>query len=802
MRLPMRTAAGLLLAAVLAAMLLPGCRAFNPETVVVNHPPQTYVTGSPAEGESGQFHYHMYWQGTDQDGEVVKYVWALTDGTIQDFTTDEDEEDLRFNPAENATTLKIAHWTTKTDSIFDFQIDQGSITSADFTFHIAAIDDRGDYDRTPARLYFLSNALGQPLVTVYSSPVQTPDNVFADYDTIGYGRPFEFTWTGTTPNTRSYTPELLAARDTVPPLDGLYGFKYRLPTDVSCDETSEDCWNPRRYDPAQNRLVSYFGDVDSLTFANDDSGESVSKRRLAQGVHTLLVNTIDVAGVEVRPDLQDLNFVLNYDPETYLLGHPMPHDVNGDGVIEAGEVLDYSQDPFYPDDQHSYPYYEVYNPDGTITTSTFADGDRVPQRSVVHFKAIGWDDNRDLRFADIPGAPDPGFGLKFQARFDAVGYYLGGQYSLFRFNTQYSDTVTSVWDDRTNPAIGSADTASFVVGSFDYNFRMRSVDEHQRRDGTPDVISFYGNFPPAVECVQTVPAGTPSGYPETDCSTTVPTFFCPQDPSVTTVPDHPDWIKLDRTYSDTRTVWFSPITNAVWYEEPNSTNGLYPISGHFYGYDLLLYAEDHVGERLFFPRRSPSDPQTYGNEQDRIFAWRYQIVSHRDSLTNFAREGGGTDDLTQVSATFYADYDQNFDDPLHNGVWRLHVDVFIPDLLQGLGPEFYRNYLAGNPQYAGWTENQIDQAFNLTTMQLGLNTATVIARDATSGVYRPDRCAYVYYSGLRVAQDHDEGCDVDPTAGEAARLRLSDFCLQSEPFTRQYRIKSYSSTGVIYPPEP
>ncbi len=69
---------------ILAATWLFGCRAFDPEAVIVNKPPETYIIGSPAETTGAYFHYHVYWYGTDDDGEVDRFVWALTDTSIQD----------------------------------------------------------------------------------------------------------------------------------------------------------------------------------------------------------------------------------------------------------------------------------------------------------------------------------------------------------------------------------------------------------------------------------------------------------------------------------------------------------------------------------------------------------------------------------------------------------------------------------------------------------------------------------------------------------------------------------------------
>ena len=772
-----RIASWLLVITVLAMVALFGCRAFQPEAVIVNHPPETYIIGAPQEGQGGQFHYHLFWSGTDRDGQVERFVWALTDGTIQDLSTDEDEEDTRFNPAEFSETLDIGYWTTRTDSVFDFQIQQGSITSADKTFHIVAVDDRGDFDRTPARLYFVSNALGTPFIEFFDAAVQSDETRFADLDTIGYGHPFEFSWRGSSPNAATFDSLLLARTDTVGVIDGLYGFKYRLPLDVDCDDVTRDCWKPSRLNELTNRQESFFSEVNHLAFASDNSGSDVFLRRLSPNVHTLLVNTIDVAGVEIPSDLQPLNFVINYDPQT--------------------EILRSVHDPFYDeDDIHNpgsprvYPYYVVTSPAGEITATVFQEEDRIPQRSIAAFKAIGWDDHRDIRKVDLPDEEAADFGVKFQVKFDAEGKYRGGENTIYRFATQYTEAVPSVWDDYTNPAVGSSDTAAFIVGPFDYVVSMRTVDEHDRRDGTPDTFAFYANHPPEMQCVEVVTDGAPSGYHSELCEAGVDTFYC----SLTgaPVPGHPEWTSLRQVNFSPIDIWYDPLAHTIWHEEPVNTTGLESIGGHFYEYELLLYAEDYPEERLFQPRTQPLDP-TYGNPADRAFSWRYEIVSDRDSLSNSLREGGGFDDLTQVSYTFNDNYAQNFDD---NGVWRLRVEVFVPEIMLQVNTALYRTLLATT--HPTWDETRLQSAFDLTTLQLGPNRATVLNRDATDGDYRDDRCAYVYYTLLRPPPVNGESCD-EPYLGVGGRPKLDNYAAQSEAFEKRYVIYMVSTSGDIFP---
>jgi hypothetical protein len=352
----------ILFLALLVATVLFGCRAFEPEVVIVNRTPETYIIGAPAETSGGFYHFHVFWYGSDVDGAVERFVWALTDTSIQDDETDDDEEDERFDPADNISTLEIGHWTTRTDSVFDFQIQQGANLSAEMTLHMVAVDDRGDFDRTPARLRFISNAWANPEISFFK--LVNGDSIpFASSDTIGFGEPLSLAWKGRTENVLAYNPELLCLRDTVPPCvpggdvvpDGLYGFKWQLTGQLggNCDPSQTDCWNPKFLDQTTGDSVSYFADVTHLTFRNDGSSSDAFGQLLSSGTVQLLVNTIDMAGVEVSPLKQVLNIIVNYDPQTVL--------------------LDGEADPYHPSDPNIYPYYEVFfGPESTLITRCFS----------------------------------------------------------------------------------------------------------------------------------------------------------------------------------------------------------------------------------------------------------------------------------------------------------------------------------------------------------------------------------------------------------------------------------------------
>jgi hypothetical protein len=225
------------------------------------------------------------------------------------------------------------------------------------------------------------------------------------------------------------------------------------------------------------------------------------------------------------------------------------------------------------------------------------------------------------------------------------------------------------------------------------------------------------------------------------------------------------------------------------------------VPGYYFEYELLLYAQDHEDERLFIPRESPLDVP-YGDPVDRAFAWRYQITSHADSLTNLIREGAGFDDLTQINFTFNDNYADNYDD---NGVWRLPVEVFVPLLVVSASPTTFWNQLhSGVPPYNNLTPAQADRVFDLAMRQLGLTTAQVITRDASTGAFRDDRCGYPYFTNTRVPMTHGESCDAI-YEGMASIARYEFFFAESEVFEKQFVIKAVGNAalgGEFYPPQP
>lgn len=759
------------LAACLAALAAgPGCRAFDPEPALVNKPPETFLTGAPTGDGGGYYRFHLYWYGRDLDGRVEKFVWALTDGSLQDPNTDDDEEDLRFNPALNASTLDIGHWTTRTDSVFSFAINNGERPSAELTLHMVARDDRGAFDRTPARLHFFANSLGNPSLQFFR--VAGDDTVplaTGVADTVGYGHSYRMMWRSRSPNVRGYSAEALALVDTCGPADdGVLGYKWKVDGALggNCNPSQEDCWHPRRFNEATNDSFSYFGPDSTLAFANNGTGPGVFGQRLPSGAVTLQVDAIDVAGVQVPDTRQRFQFVVNYDPQTLL--------------------LDGERDWSHPADGESYPYYIRLN-DPAQTHHPFHSGDRIPDRTYVVVKALARDDPRDLRF-------NAGFRIALTGYLKGARQnYSGGVFNFISENSAID--AQPAWDAGTGGWYG--DTLGFLTApSTRYTVGMVSIDELDRRDGTPAELSFDVGFPPCLQCIELLPK------PATQASAfdrDVPCVFDAAD--LDTHPCLAGTTDLRLTYAGTgpdelafvrnTTVLVNKDTGFLRFSDSptNADLGInYALPGRLYKIGLMLHGEDDSREAWAEPVR-------------RMGAWRYEVVNACDRY-NAILDGGGTDDVRLT--TWGPPNAQTINTA--TGVWKLEVDVAVPTILVQQGPEIFRAYVtalmaAGNPAVT-------EMIYRAVTQQFGDGWVDAVAVDQTICGLNPDRPArYNFFRNVRPATGVPAGvswrdCGLDGYVGIQIKdkLPLSLGAMPSlggQPVRKRFRLTLVTPTGEI-----
>lgn len=687
------TAAALVLA-------LAGCRAFEPEAVIVNKAPETFIIGAPLEEGGGYYHFHVFWYGSDADGRVERFVWALTDTTVQDDETTEDEEDQRFNPALDATTLEIGHWTTRTDSIFDFRIDQGVQPSYDMTLHIAALDDFGDFDRTPARLHFFSNTLGTPAIRFFR--IDGPDTVpiaAGESDTVGFGHSYHLYWSGATPNIRGYDQTALARVDTMPPFtDGLLGYKWQILGQLggNCVPTLEDCWHPRLPNEATGDSFSYFAPRADLLFLNSVAGSiNPFEKLLDSGNVRIEVNSIDVAGVEVANYLRSFQFVVNYDPQTLMV---------------------VGRDPFHPEDAQEYPYYILLN-DPAQERHPFAPGERIPDRTYVVVKALARDDPRDAKLDQEFGIGVTGYLRGLRTNFTGGDFGFTTETSATNYEPTWASEELNGW---------YADTLGFLTApSTEFTIAMQAVDEHGRRDGSPATLSFDVGYPPCLQCIEVLPKSfSTSAYDadlacyqglddEGDPIASHPCFDAPSEYRITfngLGPNELEYVGQAVILVDKATGFTQTVTDTTGLSAAN-----YAIGARLYRMEVFLHGRDDERER-------------WANPAWRTMGWRYQVDYDCDPF-NLIKDGGGNDDLTEPTwgagggSTGLA-----IDNA--TGLWKLSIDLAVPTDLVQSGPGHYRDFyllllVAGNDPVLA------QELFEKTTRQTGAGTIRAVALDQT-----------------------------------------------------------------------
>ena len=699
----------LCLSAVAALSALAGCRAFQPEAVQVNKAPETYIIGAPPEDAGGYYRFHVYWYGRDEDGRVDRFVWALTDTSIQDPLTTDDEEDQRFNPALDASTLAIAHWTTRTDSIFNFTIGQGTNTSTDKTLHMVAIDDFGAYDRTPARLHFFTNTLGSPDLRFFRiTGTDTVAVATGQVDTVGFGRRYQVMWRGQSPNVRGYSAEALARVDTVAPIgDGLFGYKWKLNGALggNCQPSLEDCWHPRRFNEGTNDSFSFFAPATTLVFDNDTPGASSPFRTLLpSGTVSLEVNSLDIAGVEVANYLRPFSFIVNYDPQTLIL--------NGE------------QDWAHPADPETYPYYIRLN-DPTRTHHPFQAGDRIPDRTYVVVKALARDDARDLPL-------DANFKIGFTGFLQGIRQNFTG--GVFPFTSDASVLNTQpAWDAGVDGWYG--DTLGFLTGpNSQFKINMQSVDEHQRRDGSPASLSFDVGYEPCLQCVEILakPTSTASAFgPNTPCVEEAGQAYLDTHPCLSGVtqlrvslggPTAQDLEPVPGTsyilvHRDT-----GFVTNLFSTPARADSVANFILSASRFRMGVLFHGQDHPDE-------------AWSQAVRRLGGIQYEVAYGCDPF-NEIKDGGGNDDIVVPTWGQPATGTGLVVDPA-TGLWKVEVDVLVPSQLLALGSATYRQFL--NATIPGITPASIDMIIFAVTRQFGDGWVEAVVLDQTADLVEPIR---------------------------------------------------------------
>jgi len=154
--------------ALIALVLASSCSKTKPLIYDVrNQHPETALTYAPVQYDTTSFRVHFYWSGYDNDGEVVRFRFAVDDDSLR----------------------PITQWraTTAKDTVLLFMVDPISELKI-HTFKIAAEDNDGNLDPTPASRTFSAKTL-PPRSQINRGPIGSI-----------VGPNFTFGWSGTDPD--------------------------------------------------------------------------------------------------------------------------------------------------------------------------------------------------------------------------------------------------------------------------------------------------------------------------------------------------------------------------------------------------------------------------------------------------------------------------------------------------------------------------------------------------------------------------------------------------------------------------
>jgi hypothetical protein len=417
----------LLVACVSVASL--SCRRNLPSLIDSNRPPETELWYAPLDSSEYEWNVHLYWRGIDFDGTVQGYIWTITD-------TIEANPALRWNPAERIADLAKGTITTRTDEVISFTAYKNvagvGLKKNRQAFHIAAIDNNGVIDPTPATIEFVATVAQLPEMRFQTTiTTKEPGDGFVTrtrpynpvlLDTLGMYRPFSLSYHGFTTN------------------GVVTGYKY-YPLTTGIVVPGQDTWYTAVPPPPDEPdTVRYF----------TNRGTDV----LPSGVFRFVAQCRDESGAESLADVKNytsgvVQIVVNYEPDTEIFQVEDTYFLNQQKYTE---LINFKDD--YPD--------------------------TVPYASWVRVDYRGWDNPRDSSLCTEN--PPPGRELDH-----CLGYQPGAV-------------------QNSQPDIPDSNTKN--IGTWDYQLRVRAVDEYGKPDGTMfdpltgkprSEVTIIGNLDPTLE---------------------------------------------------------------------------------------------------------------------------------------------------------------------------------------------------------------------------------------------------------------------------------------------------------------
>jgi hypothetical protein len=312
-----RTSLGLFLLALSLGCRKPAAPTLNnlaPETWITAAPQDTLTTrddtgnADPAEPGTIPFRFHLYWAGSDEDGTVAGFYWAVVEtvgipGLPQ--------------PPLPGPKPRDYHFTTRTDSTFIFNVFEET-NNRPHAIYLYAVDDRGRQDPTPARVIFNSLDLFPP-VPVIEAECSTKNPTTGSRAT---GRLFHHgdAWNGVgaIPSQRETTIALCDSfsrgrpPSTVVPMGSVVHMEWHSEIRV-----------------ADNPAVAYkykIGEGDEVEFVQvpatvtSTDYNTTDRNRLGPGLKVFTLRAIDQAGGARTSPETTRRFYMNYIPDTWFSG--------------------------------------------------------------------------------------------------------------------------------------------------------------------------------------------------------------------------------------------------------------------------------------------------------------------------------------------------------------------------------------------------------------------------------------------------------------------------------------------------
>jgi hypothetical protein len=277
-----------------------------------NLPPETWITAAPQDtittrDQTAQigtipFRFHVYWSGSDQDGAVSGFYWAVSETTMGVGGLP--------NPPLPGPKPQDYRYTTVRDSVFIFNVFEET-NNRQHAFFIYAVDNKGKADATPARVIF--NSLDRfPPIPVIDPESKATGTIF---------RP-NLAWNG------QGTAPAAAPIETTIALRDTFNRRTVVSDVLPINSVIELRWHSE-VTVADNPAVAYkykIGEGNEVEFVQVPASvtgtfyNTTDQNRLTPGLKVFTLRAIDQAGGARTSPETTRRFSLNLSPDTWFAG--------------------------------------------------------------------------------------------------------------------------------------------------------------------------------------------------------------------------------------------------------------------------------------------------------------------------------------------------------------------------------------------------------------------------------------------------------------------------------------------------